>query len=397
MARFNAVPVTEEAVDVLRYGIPDDRIVLKVAPPEGEEGLSASEGFIKTLHRERVEESTFGTKNVSSVCSMEIWYEDEEVEFYFTVPTREEENHYRRQLAGYFFGISITEMIDAQDKFLDVDESQYAAATELSLRNHYFEPISNALGGGDDQSDSDPYKSILNEMDTKDISMRSMIQVVYKPASDKWTSTPVSDVEDYAKEMEDQGVSDPKVFGTRSRSVEDSSAQSATASAIRDRASSQAFHADIRIAVFHESKEEAVQELETLSRLFETVFRERSGQQFVPRKGTGSAETLRKMVERKSDRLYTPNSFRDWVGYNFRTQTDYMVFTVSELASIAHIPSSDDLNVDGIQWTDDPVKGTLPPDAKKFREVTEEEKEQAGEYAGTPEMHKFPSKSGDSR
>lgn len=384
----DVIPVNKRVLDFIKYGCSDDRIVLNVVPPEGQEGMSASEGLFEQFHRERTKEGWLRTKNQSNICSMEIWYENEELTFYFTVPNEEEENHYRRMLSGYFKGMSITEMIDSSEKFVTPSDGHYVSTAELSLRKHHFEPIGTSLAGDDQSADDDPYQSILNEMDTKNVKMRTVIQVVYKPALESWNRMFRTDVEEYAERLEEEGISNPRWFGVRKDRVAEKSARSAGATSARDRASDPGFITDIRIAVFSDEEKEVKDQLDTLVSLFSTNFRSRTGQQFVERRKVSSAETLAKMVKRESDRMSVPSGPKDWLNFNLRRNVDSVVLSLPEIVSVAHIPSSNDINVDGIQWSDDPVKGTLPPNAKKFKPVTDEEKEAAGPDAGTPEMHK---------
>jgi hypothetical protein len=373
MKSFEVVPVTETVVRAFEEGSRDDSVLLRVVPPKETESGSWFETGIelnRSFHRLQEESRLFGTRNSSSTYGMEIWYENEAVQFYYSVPNQVEEDHFRRQISGRFYGVDIDKVLNRDEKFISVEEGEYVGATRLSLRRHFFEPIRHPRSEGDDM-ENDPYQTLLPEIDTKDGS-RIMIQVLFRPAREKWTRLHFMDVNYYAKRLEEDGYTDTKLFGLSGQKVQSESAATAVAMRIRQQEKKPAFHVDIRVVVVADSQERVQHQLSTIATLYEQLYRTEIGQSFVP-VGTTS-ELLPDVIRRDSSNLEMPTGVWDYLTFNLRRVCNCVVLTIPELTGVSHLPIGNELNVDGVNWNDVLVKGTLPPNAPKHRPLSESEK-----------------------
>lgn len=373
MKTFEVVPVTETVVRAFNEGPRDDSILLRVVPPKESDSGSWFETGIelnRSFHQLQEESKLFGTRNTSSTYGMEIWYENESVQFHYCVPNQVEEDHFRRQISGRFYGVEIDKLLERDEKFLSAEEGEFVGATRLALRRHFFEPIRHPQSEGDDMDD-DPYQTILPEIDTKDGS-RTMIQVMFRPAREKWTRLHFMDVNYYAKRLEENGYTDTKLFGLSGEKVQSKDAANSVAMRIRQQEKKPAFHVDVRIVVIADSQERVQHQLSTISTMYEQLYRTEIGQSFVP-VGT-TTQLLPEVIRRESSNLTMPTGVWNYLTFNLRRVCKPVVLTIPEMTGLTHLPIGGKLNVDGVNWNNVPVKGTLPPTAPKHRPITESEK-----------------------
>lgn len=355
---ISAIPVNESLERACREGPLDTDIVLEVTPPERGEGLSAGTNLARALYQTE-EGGGVRNKNNSPMAAMEIWYEHESLRFFYVLPSQKQESHYRRQLSGYYEGLDIETQIETEDKFLSLTEGEHVAATQLGMKKHFFEPIAS---GGDDE---DPYQSILGEVDTKD-NTKTLIQVLYRPALLQWHEVGGTSLREYANEVREQSM--------ESGDDEDSTVSH---QAIRDRAGEPAYHTELRIAVISEDKTHAESHLEDVISQFSTACRGPTGQTFEPVSFDTHA-LLANMIRRNGMYLNSPTT-REYMSYSLKNSigsspSPWMVLTIPEFSSLVHLPSESDITVDGVQYNNQPVQGTLPPEAKSFEPIGEEER-----------------------
>lgn len=373
MKSFDVVPITETVSHALREGSRDDKVLLRVVPPKHSEASSWYETGIelnRAFHRLDEKSSFLRTKNNSETYGMEIWYENESVNFYLTVPDEVEEDHFRRQISGRFSGSDIDRVIEREDKFLKGEEGEYIGATKLGLKRHFFEPLRHPLSDGDDMED-DPYQTLLPEIDTKD-GARAMVQVLFRPAREKWTKLHFMDVDYYANRLDEDGITNSRLFGFGGDRVQSDDAAASVAMRIRQQEKKPAFHVDVRIVVIADSEKRVQHQLNTITTLYEQVYRTEIGQSLVPYGNTRSI--IPQLLRRESDTLKMPTGIRNYFKFNFRRNCKYVILTIPELTGLVHFPVGSEINVDGITWNDSVVKGTLPPNAPKYQPVPETER-----------------------
>lgn len=386
MSKFEALPVTERLVDAVQAAPEDDNVLLHVKPPKDSDGLEESIELFKSFYTRDVEPSPipfFQGENNSPTCSMELWYEDESIQFMFNVPDKGQEQHYRRQLAGHFPGVEIQNVWRNEDKFLDMSVGDHIVAYRMDLKHHYFEPIRSPASLADD-FDHDPYQTILSGFDTKDPSIRSMVQVMYKPAEDGWTELNTNNVETYAKKLQNSGGVKTRWFGLVIDEVETPKAKDQAVKQIRQQVNKPAYYVNIRVVVVAEDKADAEAHARSIAGTYQNEYREVTKQQLVPKTWRFNRERnihdlIMKMAKREGQFMEQPASplkFLRHTLWNCETK----IMTIPELAGLAHIPSGGGISVDGVDWTDAPVSGTLPAEAEKFSPVSEEEKSEALEY-----------------
>lgn len=371
MSSFDALKVSPKIARGFDEGPAEDDIVFGVTLPENSDGLEGSMDLFTAFHRPDSDSNKRGLfgRGSDTACSLEIWYENEELKFVFYLPSEREDEYYRRQLAGHYRGISLDEKVDRSEKFISLDDGDYVAATRLKLRKHYFEPIGNPITG-DGEVDQDPYQTILNEADTKDDDMKMVIQFLYKPAPEGWTSYFGSSAESYAEALEETGTSNPRMFGFRTDTVENTDARRTGASNIRARVNKMGYHINARVLVASPDKDEVERHLNSLTSLFETTYMSPTKQTLIADPPISRRHLLRQMITRTPQRMKVPSGPTGLLSTLWRGASDRMILTIPEFSGVVHLPSSNDITVDGLNWTDTPVKGTLPPESRTFEPVT---------------------------
>jgi hypothetical protein len=382
---YETYMVSPEIEKAFKLGVPEDLIVLKVKPPENSQGIDNSTEFTSSVHHCTFNTSSTRVNLKSSKCSFEMWYSNEELEFYFVLPNEEEENHYRRQLVGYYDGIKIEEKKLPEEKFMDVELDRYVTGVRLKYKKSPYEPIWSKSKGGDDDKINDPYKPILNEIDSK-TNISFMTQIVYKPLPKQiWKYLYGDSLLDYAEQFEDLDEEDEEdggfsLFGG-SNNITDRQIIKAGAESIRERHGKPLFMTEIRLIALADNKQTVKKELDSVVDLFQNTYRGKTDQTLVPMKTKDLEDFLCRSVCREfsEDNNINFNSRKALLLRKLKNKVfskrPNMITTDDELAGIAHLPNKDSISVTGIDFTQAMVDGTLPPQAKTFKPVTEKEKQ----------------------
>lgn len=371
MVEFPVVPVSPKESRAFKQGSKDESIVLQVQPPKDGPGIEKGPSFLRAVHHVNVEEGMFSSSIESGVFSFEMWYHEEELDFYFVLPDRQSEDHYRRQLSGYYPGLQIEEQKQTEDKFIPVESGRAGAAVQLGAKKHIYEPLSTP--GSEDSSESDPYRAILNEVDSRK-ETTILIQILYKPLSRKWTRIVGTSLEEFGQRVEEDGVLEERLFGFFSDRLEDSSLQQKAADAIREQNGEPAFLTEVRLAVFADTKQEAQNEIKTLFDLFERTYQGPTGQTLTM-KAQDTEDLLARAVLR--ERVYGDFPRGTLSGIQLLSGTQpYLMCTPEELSGLVHLPNESDIPISGINYTDSLSDGTLPPESRVFEPVSEEEKQE---------------------
>ena len=376
MSDFKAIKASEDVVEAIQRAPDEDDIMMEVKPPKNNGGIGETERMFRSFHQVEEEVGLFSRSYSSNTCGMEIWRDEDGIRFFYYVPNRVEERHYRRQMTGHFSGISIEEKQAQEEKFPDVSEGDYIASTRFSLNHHYFEPIRSSESKNDSIS-KDPYQTILSEIDTQG-NTRTVLQVMYKPAPPNWTEVLFDNVESHAEKMKEKSRRRTRWFGLVVDEVDPPGHVSRSAKQVHEQINKQGFFVDVRLAVIDEDKKRAERHLNTLTNLFTTLYREPSGQHLVPNELTSETAVKQALVDMatRKEKNMTQGGFMRYLKMKLRGASDTMVFTISELAGLAHIPSGDQVSVDSLSWTDVPVEGTLPPEEERFKPLSEKERKE---------------------
>lgn len=376
-----------------------DRILLEVSPPEQGEGMDVAPELLRdTLHLYDTEKTgLLSSKNVSPLCGMELWYDDRQAKFVFSVPNEDMEKHYRQQISGYYDGCTIQKLTESEGKFIQTNNpdthNEAIAISRMQLQNHYFMPVA-APNASQNEIDSDPFRRILNQIDTKDDS-RVLIQTMFKPAPNDWTENQASNLETYSAKIEKQGGVKTRFFGFKVDEVQDAGIYESAATEIRNRLNEPAFFVNIRIAVVasgdsqETAETNARKKAKALVSVFKNVYRSRAGQGFTPvnfriNKQQKLKRELTRMTNREGDYMEQPMSL-GFVWRRLKPTTDTIIMTADELAGVVHLPSTDEVDSDAVDWTDRPVSGSVPPTADRFEPVQGEERERLMDEGDIPE------------
>lgn len=384
MRSFDSISLSKEDVDKATYiqSLYDDpdneEELLYLRPPTSNGGISQSQELMKVaFYTEDEKKSFFKRYNTSDICGFEIWYQDGDIEFYWYVPNETTELHYRRFLDSTY---KKGEIGSTLDKFVDVRETDYLSGAQYYLKHHYFEPIKHHRSG----SFSNIYKNLLSEVNTKDDS-RVVLQVLFKPAEDDWCDLYTKSVEDVADALDTKTKTESSFFGLRKTERPLSSEEKQVPSQIRNQRDEKGYYVNFRVCVLGSDQERIEQEMSEVNDIIQLTFESPSGQNFVPARDSKSElrGLLRDMMLRKTDHMFQPKLPKDYLKYRLSKSYKTIVMTATELASIAHIPNSSEVNVNGIKWSVIEIDGTLPTGAVDFEEPTESEKQQIAERLQT--------------
>lgn len=353
-----------KTVTACSKGTPDSLSVLNTQPPEASSGINDATELLTAVHHVDSESSILSDTIQSSRTTFEMWYENEEIDFYYIFNDDEEEKHYRRQLSGYYSGIDIEQLTLPKNKFININEGESIAMANLGLTHHFFEPITMA-----DSDGGDPYKPLLNEIDSKS-DTKMLLQVVYRAQADSWKNMYGDSLRNYGQRLEQSGQLEERLFGLYTRDINDESKRDSAAQQIRSQLSHPAFYCEARILVISESEETAQRELSSIVDLIERNYSGKTGQKLSPTGiGCSAEEFLGTTITRD---FFSPSGPPSGLLGGLKPRVlgtePYMILTAPELAALCHLPSEDSIGVSGINYTPALVEGTLPPEAKEFNE-----------------------------
>lgn len=375
MRSFDSISVDSEIKNRVKYITQElnnsESELLFLYPPENNGGRRITKNLLNTAFYSYTEEESFFKRfNTSDVCGFEIWYENGEITFYWFVPGSQSDR-YRRHLYNRY---SNGELGSATDNFPDVGEKDYFAGSEYHLKHHYFEPVNHH---DSPMEFSNIYEDLLSEIDTRDDS-RVVIQVLFKPAEDDWTELHSMTVDDLADNLDMSSEQVSKWFGLVTKDRPLTSDEQNIPRMIRNQRDQKGYYVNYRIGVLGSDRDRVEMEMREIDNIIELTFEAASGQNFVP--GRCSENQLQELMEdmaaRRPRNMRQPKTPREYLQHKFTNSYEHIIMTADELSSIAHIPSSSDVDLDGIRWALITADGTLPSDAADFEEQTAEEREE---------------------
>jgi len=379
MRSFPSISITPEAEDRVRYIkelITDSESeLLFLHPPKHNSGLDQTKTLLKNAFWTLEEDGDFFNRyNTSDVCGFEIWYDEGEIEFFWYTPNTHQGKHYRRHLNTRY---SDGQLGESLEKFPDVNDSDYFVGTQYYLKNHYFEPVNHH---DSPLSFSNIYEDLLSEIDTKD-DTRVILQVLFKPAEDDWTTLHSKTVDDVATELEATARTESKLFGLIKNETEPSSEEKKVPGMIRSQKDQKGYYVNFRVGILGSDKERIEREMSEVNDIINVSFEAASGQNFVPSRCSEDElqQLLEDMVSRTPDHMQQPKLPKDYLEHKRSNVYKHIIMTATELASLAHIPSSNEVEIDGIKWSLVNADGSLPQSSMDFEEPSEEQKKQIRE------------------
>lgn len=353
--------------------------LLRVDPNPENESVAAAESLFQELHDARMK--WFNLVNASETHGFEIWFNDGKLSFYFYVRSERAEKKFKKQIDAYYPKAKIvpihgnprrelSELKDRPDnsepdndddnderkrksrswwdeRFPPIYDGDYVAAAQLKKKLSPYYPLRSTKGII--QMKEDPYKAITSEILSDDLD-RTMIQVVFKPANPNWadgklgadiipTRTNSGNVAEHLKEE--------KFKNNVSTDLRDPSQREMQLSEkVMEFSEQNAYHTNVRVISFSPHKNEARQNVWSLSTAFERSYEETAGDgetqsfQMVPGAGT------------KINEIVLRSARREW--NDCKT-----ILTVPELAGVAHVPN-ETIETPAVTWNQT-GKGARPP------------------------------------
>lgn len=388
------IPVLEvdkkiaKATNTLAESMEDEINLIHVKPPaEQNDGMDAAGDFLESVHFPDINDRLLrSNKNDSPVCGMEMWYIDNEIRFVFSTPSDSLNQEYRQQLSGYYDGCDIDTITEEEGMFIPTTTKrpEAIAVTDIYLDDHYFNPPASP-DSENNELDNDPFKRIINEIDTKD-DTRVMLQMLYKPAPYNWTELQHTTLETYAKKIQNRGGFKTRWFGFKIDEVDDPGIWEAAAGDIRARINEPAYYMTMRLAVVCTGREQQQANNRAKSRSrailnsIEHLYKTKAEQKLVPRsyrinEERNARETLTKMISREPANMKQERRIYQIIWEKLTSKTETIVLTADELAGFVHLPSNDEVTSGAVPWTEQMVEGEVPPGGKDLDAVTEEELE----------------------
>lgn len=368
MTGFTPMTLGPDFVDALdgktKYCDPEAHL-LKVRPPENNNGLDASIDLLRSFHDYKTESTFLGTKNVSDTTSFEVWYDEGELQFCYYTPNQTREMHYRQQIDGHFRGCEVE---TKENLFPNVSVGEKVTGGEVWLKKHYFEPIRNKESPDWD----DPYLMLFSEMYTRD-DTRGAIQVIFQPAEPEWTRTSGNNIDQYAQSMKEP-TTESRLFGLIKNERDATAAEKEYAESITQQEGKPAYYVNIRFIIIAPEEQDVLTHADNISKRLKLGYQSVSGQTLStdPAESTEEvAELIRKFAKRESVNMNrVRGSFHDWWNAKNIDPTKQMIMTLPELAGLLHFPKAKNVNIPAIDWTEVPIEGSLPHDAKRFNRLT---------------------------
>lgn len=331
-----------------------DRVIFRLQPYRNKEtsGIDASLELIRGLYQ------------VGGHFSFELWH-NEDTQFVGTVD-RALAERFQEVVSVFFRNMHVTE----RDEILpDIHEGDSIAGASVALENDHFLQIRNFRGVTEMMRD--PYEPIVAEMEALPDDVRILLQTVFVPAEEGWTSrvfVPIlSPIYDRLLGHDKGGI--PFVpaeitSGDLGEMIDD---RSLVSEYLIEQDGDRAFLTAIRILAIAEDGGTASKSARRIAETFTTGYDDPTMSQGFKAKGVRRSR-LRNFLQGAADRTF--DTRRELIGKYKRKP---MILTIPELASVAHIPSTLEhdrfyFDAPSIEWADtgameDPADDQdIPPD-----------------------------------
>jgi hypothetical protein len=344
-----------------------DRTIIRVRPYADGPGREYAEEVISTFHTP-LESPSFwervtGNDKEPPRFSYELWYNDGQLEFHWTVPDDFWYEKIRNDITGNYPRLSLNR---AGNELPAFDDTDHIAGGTLSLYNNQFVPVKGMSRTGHFEPEKAPLRVITTEIAGQP-DTTVLVQVVFEPAPDNWrTNTPLGTrTADRVASHYKEGQFVHSFVNPR---IEDPTEKDhRIARAINNHAGDPAFYTTIRYLVFAPSKEQAQNQAASIGSVYRSTYNNRElNQRFEQNPLTGDAlfDELTSAVTRE----HTGNE---------------MPLTVPELAAVAHLPN-DDIETPAVAWTRRALTSRAPSEAPRKPETIDARPyEQFGPEAAT--------------
>ena len=318
--------------------------LIGVRPHAENDGMASMAGVLQSVHDVVTD---WRGRNVSPPHSFELWFDGEQITFWFHAADDRSADAFRRRVATAYSNSKLF-VAEGGEGFPALERGDHLAGARVDLRKHHYYPIRHR--NDSEGFESNPYGVVTSEM-LSDTETRVVVQVMMKPAAHGWADGGWrgDSVDDVAESLRDGHV-----VGWMNPRVRDaSSKEKAAAKIVEQQRGELAFRTNIRVLAASPDPTEAKARARGVSSIFSKYYNASTEQGFeaVP---LGRRQELDALLGRMHDRAYTE---RD------------MVLTVDELASAAHIPN-EEIETPRIDWRRQ-QSGDRVPASKQRREEAE--------------------------
>ena len=363
-----------------RVGDENGGPLLLIRPPRENEGMDASTSIYETLHNPREKKVGIGpfsiVQNKAHAHAHEIWYHNDQMQFFLRPKTRVDANKIRRQVRSNYPNVDISE---ADTRFPDFEVGEYVSVAEIGLKRDFYFPIKSKLHN-DDSFELDPYGDITSDMvveedetsdgqrvEAKDCKL--VVQTIFEAARNVWSSSrPYGvDVNNVAQGMKEGEVHGNMIKGFDTRNP--SALRKKTAKILETLQGSKAYYITMRVIAISPYEEIAQRRCRNVAQDFETYYNSVTQQGLTPIELT--EDEMREKILDAARREHE---------YGFRDRflsTGKFVQPVEALGAIAHIPN-EDINTPVVDWAKQdtgpgtPSSGVQLEDQKRETKKTDE-------------------------
>ncbi len=365
--------IDEKALDEARLAVPEGGQLLEIRPyKESDRGMKDNIEMYRAFHnRSKILKSNKWNENgfsTSPINSFEIWYDGESLRFMVYIENDDDLRRGIRHISSNFPSARIIFPSESYNPvpLPNVETSKYMVGTEFGLKKHFYAPIRNPEGARDFHGQ---YRNILANM-TNQEDVTEVIQVLFRAAGKRWTSSRYTDAVEYADNISGRASGDSsRPLSRKMRYAERN---------IKSQIGQPGFYVTLRVLAFGDDKDALRQQRNDLSHAFNEYYREITGQTFKPmtRHGGQLQRLLEESAARKGRYMDWPRGPKQYYLRNeTRTPVHFMVMTPEELAGLAHIPNEEHLETSAVNWVVLDSSNRLPSQAPKYEEQKQDDTE----------------------
>lgn len=362
----------------------DGGSLMLVRPPKENEGMDASIQMYETFHDPRAKNIGLGPLSLTStdahVHAHEIWYHNDQMQFYLRPETRVDGNQFARQVRKNYPNAEIQK---TDQRFPEINVGDHVCAVKLRLKRDFYYPIKSKLCS-EDEFELDPYGDITSDMVVEEDQTSSgqrvvakdcrlLVQTTFESARDVWSKQrPFGfDVVEAAAGMKEGQLTGDMVKGYQ---VRDPGSKSRKAAEMLEKLRGQkAYYITMRVIAISPYEEIAQRRCYTVATDFEKYYNSITEQGLKPIQPTEG--TIRSNLLKAASRTHN-------IGLKDRLSGGKFLQPVAALGALAHIPN-EEINTPVVDWAKQdtgpgtPSTGPQKEDEQRRNNQSKKERKQA--------------------
>lgn len=368
------IQAEEDLFGEIQKVLPSEPLI-KLRPPKENPGIKHGAELVRSLYHHR--EDHLG-RNISPTNTFEIWFDEEQIHFYYHPDSMEMKNTGTRHFADKYPGVDPSER---RNPFPKIEEGDFIAGTKLTLTEHYARPLRTL--SGPKSFERDPFGSLTSEMvaegertssgeRVRAEDVRMVVQIAFKPVSRDWSRGGIfgTNLNSYADNLKSPVYENsiPRLLlglGPKERQPTKKKRQAATV--ISKFKGEPGFEVDIRVICISPYEEIARQHSKGVIEVFQTYNNPVTEQALDPLKmDSGGLEV---MLENMAARRMNTSMIGAMSGFR-------NLLTVPELAGFVHLPNKS-VQTPAVDWTKRVPGAGVPSSTPGLREISTELEEAA--------------------